>query len=148
MTTPTLWRPFDPTGAEPPHETILALVGTYLVSAFRYLPSNFTRCIQYEVSVSATNGAWVPAVAMGTWSGDSSEKTASYAPTPGDFVAIGKLNPYCYVAEHNVAGAANLGFEHHESSQALDLDGDRDISSLGWLFRQMHVLENLNDPTN
>ena len=60
------------------------------------------------------------------------------------------LNSHCYVAEHNVAGAANLELEHQDASQALDLDGDGDraISSLGWFSRQVHVLENLNDPTN
>ncbi len=99
----TFWRPL---GAGPPHDMVLDLGGSYIVSALRYLPHTFTRCTQYEVYVSVTNGDWGPAVASGTWGTDNSEKTASFASTPGAFVRIVYLNPYCYAAEHNVVGVA------------------------------------------
>ncbi len=105
----TVWNAFDPSGAAPPHEMIMALGGSYQVSEFRYLPGTFTRCTKYEVYVSPTNGAWGNAVAMGTWITDSSEKTASFAPTPGAFLRVRYLNLYCYAAEHNVVGVADAG---------------------------------------
>ena len=89
-----------------PHEMILALGGSYNVSEFRYLPFSWTKCTQYEVYVSATNGLWGSAVAAGTWANDSTEKTASFPPTPGAFLRIRYLDNYCYVAEHNVASVA------------------------------------------
>ncbi len=85
---------------------ILALGGSYQVSEFRYLPFSWTKCTQYEVYVSATNGLWGSAVAAGTWANDSTEKTASFPPTPGAFLRIRYLDNYCYVAEHNVSGVA------------------------------------------
>ena len=42
--------------------------------------------------------------------------------------------------EHSIT----TGLEHHAGTQALDGDGDLDISTLDWFGRQMHVLENLN----
>ncbi len=90
-----------------PHEMVLALGGSYDVSEFRYLPFSWTKCTQYEVYVSATNGNWGSAVAAGTWANDPTEKTASFPPTPGAFLRIRYLNSYCYVAEHNVAGVPN-----------------------------------------
>ena len=86
-----------------PHEMILALGGSYNVSEFRYLPYSWTKCTQYEVYVSPTNGLWGSAVAAGTWANDSTEKTASFPPTPGAFLRIRYLDNYCYVAEHNVS---------------------------------------------
>jgi hypothetical protein len=92
-----------------PHEMILALGGSYNVSEFRYLPYSWTKCTQYEVYVSATNGSWGSAVAAGTWANDSTEKTASFPPTPGAFLRIRYLDNYCYVAEHNVSGVVASG---------------------------------------
>jgi hypothetical protein len=106
---PTMWQAYDTSGAAPPHEMILALGGNYLVSEFRYLPFSWTKCTQYEVYVSATNGSWGSAVAAGTWAKDPTEKTASFLPTPGAFLRIRYLNSYCYAAEHNVFGAVTSG---------------------------------------
>ncbi|MGD9852474.1 MAG: discoidin domain-containing protein [Nitrospirales bacterium] len=92
-----------------PHEMVLALGGDYLISEFRYLPFSWTKCTQYEVYVSATNGNWGSPVASGTWADDSTEKTVSFPPTPGAFLRIRYLNPYCYAAEHNVVGAVLSG---------------------------------------
>ncbi len=89
------------------HEMILALGGSYNVSAFRYLPYSWTKCTQYEVYVSATNGNWGTAVATGTWANDSTEKTASFPSTTGSFLRVRYLNNYCYAAEHHVFGSAN-----------------------------------------
>ncbi len=89
------------------HEMILALGGSYNVSEFRYLPYSWTKCTQYEVYVSATNGNWGTAVATGTWANDSTEKTASFTSTTGAFLRVRYLDNYCYVAEHNVYGSAN-----------------------------------------
>ncbi len=86
---------------------IMALGGSFNVTEFRYLPSTFTRCTSYEVFVAPlNNGAWGPAVAMGTWGTDSAKKMASFPAKEGAFLRVLYGNPYCYAAEHNVVGAA------------------------------------------
>ncbi len=90
-----------------PYEMILDLDGDYLVSGFRYTPYIWTKCTQCKVSVSPMNGDWGTAVATETWANNSAVKTASFPPTPGAFVRIRYLNPYCFAAEHNVVGGEN-----------------------------------------
>ena len=90
-------------------EIVLALGGNYLVSEIRYLPYSWTKCTQYEVYVSATNGDWGSPVASGTWANDITEKTASFPPTRGAYIRIRFLDNYCYVAELNVVGVADVG---------------------------------------
>ena len=116
----TKWGPRDSN----PHEMILALGGTYNVSEFRYTPYIWTKCTQYEVYVSATNGSWGSAVVTGTWATNSSEKTVSFPPTPGAFLRIRYLNSYCYAAEHNVAGVAATNQPPVGVPTPYDLNGD------------------------
>ena len=66
--------------------------------SFGISPFSFTKCTQYEVYVSATNGQWGSAVVVGTWANNSAEKTASFAPIQGAFLRIRYLNPYCFAA--------------------------------------------------
>ncbi len=104
----TKWSPYDSVNG-PPHEMVLDLGGSYLVSEFRYLPDSWTKCTQYEVYVSMSNGNWSSAVATGTWANDATEKTASFTATLGAFLKIRYLNSYCYAAEHNVVGSSTSG---------------------------------------
>ncbi len=90
-----------------PHEMVLDLGGSYAVSAFRYLPHSWTKCTQYEVYVSATNGNWGIAVATGTWANDSTEKTVSFPATTGAYLRVRYLDNYCYAAEHNVVAGGS-----------------------------------------
>ena len=90
-------------------DIVLALGSNYLVSEVRYLPYSWTKCTQYEVYVSATNGSWGSPVVSGTWANDSTEKTASFPPTPGAYLRIRYLDSYCYTAELNVVGVADVG---------------------------------------
>ena len=100
-------KPFYIPGNGDPKAVVMALGGNYLVSGFRYLPYSWTKCTQFEVYVSATNGNWGSPVAAGTWANDSTEKTVSFPPTAGAFLRIRYLNNYCYAAEHNVVGVPN-----------------------------------------
>ena len=92
-----------------PHEMILSLGGSYNVNAFRYQPSSWTKCTQYEVYVSPTNGNWGTAVASsalsGDWANDGTEKEASFSPKTGAFLRVRYLNSYCYAGEHNVGSS-------------------------------------------
>jgi len=88
---------------------ILAHGGTFTVSEFQHLPFSWTKCTQYEVYVSATNGNWGSAVAAGTWPNDSTQKTAIFPPKSGAFLRIRYLNNYCYSTEYNVLGSVTSG---------------------------------------
>src|SRR5215470_12045355 len=98
-----------------PHTLVLDLGGSYQVDGFRYLPrqdGNPNGTIaDYQFYVSPDGTTWGPAVAAGTLTADTSEKTVRFPAKPGRYVrlvAVSEIhgNPWTSAAELNVFGAA------------------------------------------
>ncbi len=104
----TFWHTEWDSSGQVPHSITLDLGGTYDISKLKYLPrqdgnanGNITA---YEISTSVDGTSFTPA-ASGTWSDDSSEKIAEFAPVSSRYVKLKATSGhggYASAAEINV----------------------------------------------
>ena len=102
--------------AQPPHDLVIDLAGTFAVSAVRYLPrqdgSSVGNIADYEIYVSDSLAVWGPAVKFGTFLNSAAEQEASFPAKTGRYVRLRVLSevsglPYVAVAELRVLTAGN-----------------------------------------
>jgi hypothetical protein len=112
--TTTMWHTrWSPTVALLPHQITLKLSASYTITGFRYLPRQ-DRSLNgiitaYAIYVSTDGVTWGPAVASGTWVGNSALKEVTFPETQGNYVrlvatAAANRWPYTSAAEINVLG--------------------------------------------
>ncbi|MBA2943074.1 discoidin domain-containing protein [Paenibacillus sp. CGMCC 1.16610] len=104
----TIWHTAWDSAGNMPQAITLDLGGTYVISKLKYLPRQEVQMngniTGYEISTSMDGVSFTPAVS-GTWSDDSSEKIAEFAPVSSRYVkltAIAGHGGYASAAEINV----------------------------------------------